>query len=194
MQKQLKRACEIVRKHGGENVTVLATMIGGPATNTIGVLSSAEDWARYGQVQQAVMDDPDIQALMADPDPIASWETYVSQDDPGYLATKLGENAAQLHHPRMVSRFNEFACSGWLSAGRVRLGWHRHGRRRGTGNGQMNRYATPRPPSTPPPASTETTRPCARSVTRNNSDSNPTHSAPQPKATHLPTDTAARSG
>ncbi len=82
VQKQLKRACEIVRKHGGENVTVLATMIGGPATNTIGVLSSAEDWARYGQVQQAVMDDPDMLALMADPDPIAGWETYVSQTIP----------------------------------------------------------------------------------------------------------------
>jgi hypothetical protein len=51
VQKQLKMACDLARKHGAENVTVLATMIGGPATNTIGVLSTAEDWARYGQIQ-----------------------------------------------------------------------------------------------------------------------------------------------
>jgi sugar phosphate isomerase/epimerase len=47
VQKQIKKACDLARKHGAENVTVvLVTMTGGPATNTIGVRSSAEDWAR----------------------------------------------------------------------------------------------------------------------------------------------------
>ena len=47
VQKRIKKACDLACKHGAENVTVLVTMTGGPATNTIGVLSSAEDWARY---------------------------------------------------------------------------------------------------------------------------------------------------
>ena len=29
LQKQIKKACDLARKHGAENVTVLATMIGG---------------------------------------------------------------------------------------------------------------------------------------------------------------------
>ena len=53
VQKQIKKACDLARKHGAENVTVTVTMIGGRATNTIGVTSSAEDWTRFGQVQQA---------------------------------------------------------------------------------------------------------------------------------------------
>jgi hypothetical protein len=74
--------CDLARKHGAENVTVLVTMIGGPATNTIGVFSGAEEWARYGQVQQAVMDDPETQALLLEAGQIATWETYVSQTIP----------------------------------------------------------------------------------------------------------------
>ena len=42
LQKLLKRGIDLARKHGAENVTVLATMIFGPATNTIGVLCSAD--------------------------------------------------------------------------------------------------------------------------------------------------------
>jgi hypothetical protein len=82
VQKQLKKGCDLARKHGAENVTVLVTMIGGPATNTIGVLSTAEDWTRYGQVQQAVMDDPETQALLSEAGQIATWESYVSQTIP----------------------------------------------------------------------------------------------------------------
>lgn len=82
VQKQLKKACDLARKHGAENVTVLATVIGGRATNTIGVLSSAEDWARYGQIQQELMNDPDMQAAMLEAGRIATWETYVSQTIP----------------------------------------------------------------------------------------------------------------
>src|SRR6478736_7269620 len=58
VQKQIKKACDLARKHGAENVTVLATMIGGAATNTIGVLSFAEDWTRFGQIQQAFLVTP----------------------------------------------------------------------------------------------------------------------------------------
>jgi len=82
VQKQIKRACDLARKHGAENVTVLVTMIGGQATNTIVVLSSAEDWARYGKVQQAFLDDPKTQAVMQEGGQIATWETYVSQTIP----------------------------------------------------------------------------------------------------------------
>ena len=79
VQKQLKKACDLARKHGAENVTVLATMIGGAATNTIGILSSTEDWAKFGQVQQAFLDDPETQTLMLESGQIATWENYVAQ-------------------------------------------------------------------------------------------------------------------
>jgi hypothetical protein len=82
VQKQLKKANELARKHGAENVTTLVTMIGGEATNTIGVLSSAEDWAKFGQVQQGMMSDPEMQALMVEAGKIASWQTYISQTIP----------------------------------------------------------------------------------------------------------------
>jgi hypothetical protein len=82
VQKQIKKGCDLARKHGAENVTVLVTMIGGPATNTIGLLSSTEDWAKYGKVQQALMNDPKMQALMLEAGQIATWETYVSQTIP----------------------------------------------------------------------------------------------------------------
>jgi hypothetical protein len=79
VQKQLKKATELARKHGAENITVLATMVGGPATNTIGLLSTAEDWTRYGQIQNALMGDPEMQAALVAASQIATWETYASQ-------------------------------------------------------------------------------------------------------------------
>jgi sugar phosphate isomerase/epimerase len=82
LQKQLKKACDLARKHGAENVTVLAITVGGPQTNTIGVLSTAEDWAKYGQIQQAMMSDPETQAVMLAGGQLATWETYVSQTIP----------------------------------------------------------------------------------------------------------------
>ena len=54
----------------------------GAATNTIGLLSTAEDWARFGQIQQAMMGDPETQAAMLEAGQIATWETYVSQTIP----------------------------------------------------------------------------------------------------------------
>lgn len=82
VQKQLKKACDLSRKHGAENVTVLVTMLGGDATNTIGVLSSAEDWGKFGTIQEAMMADPEMQALLVESSQIATWQTYVSQTIP----------------------------------------------------------------------------------------------------------------
>ena len=82
VQKQIKKACDLARKHGAENVTVLVTMIGGAATNTIVILSTTEDWAKYGKVQQAFLNDPKMQAVLQDAGQIATWETYVSQTIP----------------------------------------------------------------------------------------------------------------
>jgi hypothetical protein len=78
-QKLLGKACEIARKHGAENVTVLATMIGGPATNSIVLLSSAADWQKFGKIQQSMLGDPEMQALMLEAGKLSAWETYVSQ-------------------------------------------------------------------------------------------------------------------
>jgi sugar phosphate isomerase/epimerase len=69
VQKQLKKACDLARKHGADKVTVLATMIGG-------------HWAHYGQVHQALLDDPDMQAVMLEASQIATWESYISQTIP----------------------------------------------------------------------------------------------------------------
>jgi hypothetical protein len=82
VQKQIKKACDLARNHGAENVTVLATMIGGPATNAIVVLASAEDWAKFGKLQQAFLNDPKTQAVMQEGGQIATWESYVSQTIP----------------------------------------------------------------------------------------------------------------
>jgi hypothetical protein len=46
------------------------------------VLSSAEDWTRFGQVQQAFLDDPETQAVMLEGGQIATWESYVNQTIP----------------------------------------------------------------------------------------------------------------
>lgn len=79
VQKQLKRASDLARKHGAENVTVLVNMVGGQGTNTIGFLTTAQDWATYGQIQQSLSSDPDYQGLLIDAGQIATWENYVSQ-------------------------------------------------------------------------------------------------------------------
>jgi hypothetical protein len=79
VQKQLKRASELARKHGAENVTVLVNMVGGPGTNSIGLLTTAKDWATYGQIQQSLSTDPDYATLLMDGGQLATWENYVSQ-------------------------------------------------------------------------------------------------------------------
>jgi hypothetical protein len=79
LQKQLKKAIAIVKKHGGENVTLLVTVIGGQQTNALTMLVTAENWTKFGQIQEAVYGDPKMQALMAETGKIATWEIYTAQ-------------------------------------------------------------------------------------------------------------------
>jgi len=75
----LKRIKEMVVKKGGENVTVLATVIGGEATNQLVFLASSENWSKYGQVQEAFYGDPKAQALLKEAGKLATWQTYAAQ-------------------------------------------------------------------------------------------------------------------
>jgi hypothetical protein len=79
LQKLLKRIKEMVVKKGGENVTVLVTMIGGEATNQLVFLTSFENWTKYGQVQEAFYSDPKAQALVREGGKLATWQSYVAQ-------------------------------------------------------------------------------------------------------------------
>ena len=79
LQKLLKRIKEMVVKKGGENVTVLVTMIGGEATNQLVFLSSSENWSKFGQVQEAFYSDPKAQALVREGGKLATWQTYIAQ-------------------------------------------------------------------------------------------------------------------
>ena len=77
-----------MRKHGGENVTMLAAMAAGEATGTVTLLYTASDWAKYGQLQDALMADPDLQAIMTDPNsPTSGCEHVPHADDPGHVTT-----------------------------------------------------------------------------------------------------------
>jgi hypothetical protein len=83
LQKAIKKGNDLARKHGAENVTTLVTMAAGTTTGTVSILSSTADWTSYGKAQDAMMADPEMQALMADPNsPVASWDTYLSQTIP----------------------------------------------------------------------------------------------------------------
>ena len=82
VEKLIKKACGLARKHGAENVTVMVAMLGGSATNTIGVLASAEDWGHYGEIQQALLDDPKMQAVLQEAGQLATWESLVNQTIP----------------------------------------------------------------------------------------------------------------
>ena len=55
----------------------------GPNTGTVTLVSTTADWASYGKLQDALMADPEMQALMEDPkSPTAGWDTYVMQTIP----------------------------------------------------------------------------------------------------------------
>jgi hypothetical protein len=82
IQKNIKAGNDLIRKHGGENVATMVTMLAGEATGTVTSIWTAPDWARFGGVQNAVMADPEVQALMATGGKTASWSTYVSQTIP----------------------------------------------------------------------------------------------------------------
>ena len=82
----IKAGNELIRKHGGENVSAMVTMMAGPATGTVSTLWTTEDYASYGKIFNAVMNDPETQALIASsmgPDgATVSFHTYVSQTIP----------------------------------------------------------------------------------------------------------------
>jgi hypothetical protein len=83
VQKSIKKGNDLARKHGAENVTTMVGMAAGEATGTVTLLSTAADWTKYGQVQDAILADPEMQALMTDPNrPAGRWSTYVSQTIP----------------------------------------------------------------------------------------------------------------
>jgi hypothetical protein len=79
LQKVLKRIKEMVVKKGGENATLLVTLVGGEATNQLVFLTSAETWSKYGQVQEAFYGDPKAQALLQEAGKLATWQTYTAQ-------------------------------------------------------------------------------------------------------------------
>jgi hypothetical protein len=79
LHKVLKRIGEMVAKKGGENVTALATVIGGEATNQLIFLTSAESWSKYGKIQEAFYGDPKAQALLREAGKLATWQTYAAE-------------------------------------------------------------------------------------------------------------------
>jgi hypothetical protein len=85
-QATIKTGNDLIRKHGGENVTTMAAMLAGEMSGNVGTLWTAPDWARFGEVFNAIMNDSEIQALMESstgPDgPTLGWSTYVNQTIP----------------------------------------------------------------------------------------------------------------
>ena len=55
------------------------TVIGGHQTNVLTMLVTAENWTKFGQVQEAVYGDRKMQALLAETGKIATWEIYAAQ-------------------------------------------------------------------------------------------------------------------
>ena len=83
IQKHIKKGNDLARKHGAENVTTLVGMAAGTATGTLTILATSADWTSFGKSQDASLADPEMQALMADPNsPVATWDTYVLQTIP----------------------------------------------------------------------------------------------------------------
>jgi hypothetical protein len=79
LQKVLKDIKDMVVEKGGENVAVLATLIGGEATNQLVFLASSENWGKYAQVQESFYGDPKAQALLRKAGKLATWQTYTAQ-------------------------------------------------------------------------------------------------------------------
>jgi len=78
IQKVIREACDLVSKHGAENVTVLSMVTGAPS-NTISVMSTVKDWIHFGKVRQAIEDDPEFQALALRASKLATAQTYIAQ-------------------------------------------------------------------------------------------------------------------
>jgi hypothetical protein len=83
IQKHMKQGNDLARKHGAENVTMLAGIAAGTETGTLSIVSTAPDWTSYGKFLDSMMADPELQGLATDPkSPLASWDTYVLQTIP----------------------------------------------------------------------------------------------------------------
>ena len=78
VQKVIAEACDLARKHGAENVTVLSMVTGAPS-NTITVMATARDWIHFGQARQAFDDDPEVKALQVKANGLATTQTYIAQ-------------------------------------------------------------------------------------------------------------------
>jgi hypothetical protein len=83
IQKHMKKGSDLVRKHGAENVTTMVGLAAGTATGTLTILTTNADWTSYGTFNDALYADPELQALLNNPNsPVASWDTYVLQTIP----------------------------------------------------------------------------------------------------------------
>ena len=83
IQKPVKTATDLYRKHGAENVTTMTAVAAGTATGTLTMVATYADWPSYGTFQGALNADPETQALIDDPNnPVVSWDTYVFQTIP----------------------------------------------------------------------------------------------------------------
>ena len=77
--KNLARAKGLVAKHGGENTSLVVNVIGGVATNDVGLLTTSDGWESFGKVMAGLTSDQDYLSLIADAALISSWETHVIQ-------------------------------------------------------------------------------------------------------------------
>jgi hypothetical protein len=83
IQKHMKKGSDLVRKHGGENVTTMVGLAAGTETGTLSLLSTNADWTSYGTFNDALYADPELAALLNNPNsPVAGWDTYVLQTIP----------------------------------------------------------------------------------------------------------------
>lgn len=75
--KEAKAALEGLE--GVVSVSVTAVTIGGPATNSMAIMTTATDWEAFGKIQAKINSEPEwIQMLLA-AGQLATWQTYVSQ-------------------------------------------------------------------------------------------------------------------
>jgi len=83
IQKPIKTATDLCRKHGAENVTTMTAVAAGTATGALTMVYTHADWPSYGKFQGALSADPETQALIDDPNnPVVKWDTYVFETIP----------------------------------------------------------------------------------------------------------------
>jgi hypothetical protein len=82
VQKQLKRACELARKHGAENVTVLVNMVGGEGDQRHRLSDDRPGLGHERPDPAEPQYRPGLPGLLLDAGQIATWENYVSKTIP----------------------------------------------------------------------------------------------------------------